>query len=251
MIIDFLKLIILTLPTRLRNLQIVELFRTLMQQLQVVFFRFTGRLQAWRYRIMSDASILSLKETIRRELEIDATITELSGRPTDFLVEVSGIYDENRLRALIDANKLAGKSYTFRLGETAYTAEFTNHLCENIIAIYTAEFSDYMCEDDMVVYIKLSAHKVSDGIWFIGATASRPVASNVRCMASGVYLNSAGQQVGNAHGDMITIQTGETYAEVQALPNPPVSVVEIVPLGHNFPEPASDATYTYKWKTVN
>ena len=121
------------LPTGLRRLGNIEFIRSLLQQVASVYGGFNRQVSDWLYKAHADASVLSLQHHIRREFDVDAAITELNGKPLDFLVTVTGAVDENALRAFIDKYKLAGKSFSFVTGNVSYTAEWLNHQCEIVL----------------------------------------------------------------------------------------------------------------------
>lgn len=127
--IDLNKLISDLLPTWLRSSKMVRMILVLVSQAIKAFNRFNINIPDWLYQINADASVISLQHQIKRELDVDAVITELSGQPIDFLVTVNGFVDENRLRALIESRKLAGKSFVFQTGDMVYECEWSNYVC--------------------------------------------------------------------------------------------------------------------------
>ncbi len=167
-----------SLPVRLQRVVVIEFVRALLQQLNAVSDRFHLLVPGYRYRINANASVISLWHHIRRELDVDVFIAELDGKPIDFLVEVGGFVDENRLRTLIDSYKLAGKSYVFRVGAVEYTASFIGHRCENIGVDYQAKFIEHYCEDDGIVRIDVVVVPQTGNDYEIVLTASRFVRSN-------------------------------------------------------------------------
>lgn len=172
--IDYNKLVQLLLPTFLRKTFLIELFRPLVVQLQTLQSQFNLWLNDARYKANSNASVISLTELIQRELDVLANIEELDGLPTDFKVTVSGTVDEVRLRSLINQYKIAGRSFTFRVGNVIYSSEFINHVQEDLIELYSCEFIGHVTEEgrDVTLTYTLEATQIS-------FTASRPVMSEL------------------------------------------------------------------------
>lgn len=157
----------------------VELVRTLIWQIPGLFSGFAIWAEGAKYKASVNASKISLEKLIEREFDTLANIEELDGKPTDFLVNVSGTVDEVRLKALIDQHKLAGRSYAFRIGSIAYSCEFINPVCEDIIELFTVIFNEHMCEDNGVVIIKGYLFQSQSTQWQVYLTSSRPVKSNL------------------------------------------------------------------------
>ncbi len=135
--INRIKLIADLLHIRLRSSLLIQLLFSLTSEVQTVLNKFRINIPDWLYQINADASVISLQYQIKRELDVDAVITELSGQPIDFLVTVNGFVDENRLRALIESRKLAGKSFVFQTGDMVYECEWSNYTC---VQEYTDNF---------------------------------------------------------------------------------------------------------------
>ncbi len=127
--IDLNKLVSDLLPTWLRSSKMVRMLMVLLSQAREALNRYKLNISDWLYQINADSSVISLQHQIKRELDVDAVITELSGQPIDFLVTVNGFVDENRLMALIESRKLAGKSFVFKTGNMEYSAAWINHVC--------------------------------------------------------------------------------------------------------------------------
>ena len=150
--IDLLKLIRSLLVTFMRSNRLAELIRVFTREAESAYNQFNFNVPDWMYKINANASVISLQHHIKRELDVDALITELDGKPIDFLVEVTGFVDESQLRALIDNFKLSGKSYVFRVGSIVFSCQFTNHVCEieladNLLTIhnsFSVPFSSYV-----------------------------------------------------------------------------------------------------------
>ena len=130
--INLRKLIADLLLTFVRDNRLIELIRVLTSQAETAFNQFNLQVPDWLYKINANASVISLQHHIKRELDVDAVITELDGKPIDFLVSVTGFVDEQRLKALIDSFKLSGQSYVFKVGNEIYTDKFGNWYCESL-----------------------------------------------------------------------------------------------------------------------
>lgn len=189
--INIFKLIRNSLITFTRDIKIVELIRVITSQAEVTFNEFNLLVPDWKYKINANSSVLSLQHHIKRELDVDAVITELDGKPIDFLVTITGFVDENRLRVLINDYKLAGKSYVFKVGSVVYSAVFTNYLCEDIIEIFTANFTDYICESDGIITIESEAYFYTDGKWHVSLRSSSNVQSTIH-VSGAVLLTTSG-----------------------------------------------------------
>lgn len=177
--IDYSKLVQLLLPTFLRKEVLIELVRTMIWPLLDLSSRFNLWADSARYKANMNASVIALERHIQRELDVLAVIEEMDGKPIDFLVNVSGIVEEHRLKSLIDQYKLAGRSFAFRIGSVAYSCSFINHVCEDIIELYSVEFTDHVCEDDGGVY--LSAYITPTSVVI---TASKNVMSEISMLAT-------------------------------------------------------------------
>ena len=86
----------------MRSNRLAELIRVLTREAESAYNQFNLQVPDWMYKINANASVISLKHHIKRELDVDAVITELDGKPIDFLVSVTGFVDEQRLKAMID-----------------------------------------------------------------------------------------------------------------------------------------------------
>jgi len=242
--VNMYKLIKLLLPTFLRGNMISELVRAMLLQLEYAFNRFNTNVPDWLYKANTNASVQCLEHHIKRELDVDAVITELDGLPIDFLVTITGFVDENQLRVLIDTYKLAGKSYVFKVGSVAYTAEFTNYVCEDIREGWTAEFSDYVCEDDRICNITANTN-VSGGNYQVTISADRPIQSAINVVGHVfVYtdstLSSGGYArfnaiIGSGNTTVIT-NASSSFAEATFF----ITVIESI-------SPESDASLNYNF----
>lgn len=192
MIIDWEKYTRLLLPIKLRTLLLIELIRTMIWQIPRAASDFNVWADGAKYRANLNASVVALQYLIQHEFGVLATIEELDGLPTDFLINVEGTVDEVRLKALIDQYKLAGRSYVFRLGTVVFSAAWTNYQCEDIVELYSAKWSDYVCEDDGIVTITAEIRKVDAENVELTFTANREVTSDI---------NLTGQISGQAYGN--------------------------------------------------
>lgn len=181
--IDIYKYIQLLLPIALRIRFFVNYLFALLQDLINVQDLFETRADAALYDANANASVISMTHNIKRKLGVDVEISELDGRPVDFLVEAKSYVDEYQLRKLLDTIKLSGKSYRFRINGLVFVAEWSDYVCEDITEIFVAEWSDYVCEDlpplpDNRVYIGANASRGSDG-WYIQLIATKKVTSDI------------------------------------------------------------------------
>ena len=127
--VNLIKLIKDLLITFVRDNKLVMIIYVLVSEARTSFNAFMQSVPDWKYKARANGSVLSLQHTIKRELDVDAVITELSGKPFDYLVTVNGYTDETRLRNVLDTFSIAGKSYCFENGLITYSCEFTNHFC--------------------------------------------------------------------------------------------------------------------------
>ena len=183
------KLIKLLLPSFLRGNIITEFIRVMLLQLEKSYNAFNANVPDWLYKANANASVQSLTHHIKRELDIDVLITELDGKPFDFMVTVNGFVDEKVLKILLDAYILAGRSYTFENSEISYTCEFINHVCvlsliDNLLTPHfdTVNFTvtsalpvSSLLSVFVTVYLKYEAPMVLELMINNGGTASNPV----------------------------------------------------------------------------
>lgn len=154
--IDFHKLIELLLPTFLRRPRILALLRVLVAKpLQQLFVEF----HIWRLKSRYEASVspqvISLIHAIERTFDCVAEITELDGKPYDFLVSIDRSADLNAIREFIDKHKLAGKSYVFRLGDAAFSVTWLSHVDEHLIEEYAATWTDFIDSEVLPCNVKI------------------------------------------------------------------------------------------------
>lgn len=210
MIINWYKYIREMLPTRLRLASLVELLRVLTFQIPKIGSDFDLKLANLKYRTHLNASAIALEKLIEKELEAIVSIEELDGKPFDFLVNVHSPVDETRLKVLINQYKLAGKSFLFKLGAVAYTAEFTNYECEDIIELYTAEFTGHVCEQDGVNKITLFLGMTTGGLIQVDARSQQPVKSNITITGNVIGYDDTGAML-LVDSFSISINTGDSW----------------------------------------
>lgn len=161
--VDFDKLIELLLPTFLRKERVLNLLRVLIVE-QVK--KMSNEFQLWKFNADYDAAVTSqvcsLEAAIARNFDVTAYIKELDGRPYDFIVEFDRPADLSKISEFINRHKLAGKSFLFQTGESAYTARWVNYVYENIITAYTGKWIDYVNEDDCVIVVKAYLYQEID-----------------------------------------------------------------------------------------
>lgn len=110
-----------------------------------------------RQRAAYTWQVFWLERLVWLEMGVVIIIEPADGRPVDFVVNVSRIsspesYDENRLRALVDSFKLAGKTY--RIVDSAISREvrFVNHLCQLAKRTFEVKFADYQCMTQLEIF---------------------------------------------------------------------------------------------------
>lgn len=167
------------LPIRLRTRLLFEFTRVLIFQMPGIHALLVTWFDDARFRASMNASVISLQKLIERYLGIQADISELDGKPTDFLVSISGLVDEARMRSIIDTYKLAGKSYIFQSSAITYECEFTDYVCEDYSEVITVEFTDYVCEDNRIVTISVMITDITGETCTVEAVASANVKSEL------------------------------------------------------------------------
>lgn len=217
--INLLKLIQDLLLPILRKKKVVEFLRSMLLEVPKASNEFELLSDDLRYKANADASVISLEHHINREFDVKAKITELDGRPIDFLVTIIGNVDEIRLRSLIDSYKLSGKSYTFKVGEAKYFSEFINHQCEDIKEVWTIKYSDHQCEIVEFVFLTtellLADNPNEEGSkWIVKTTSSLPVKSDLRIQVGLDYTDSTGKTGHVGNGVILYTNTTETSGYV-------------------------------------
>jgi hypothetical protein len=164
------------------------------------------------YKANANASVISLEHHINREFDARAKITELDGKPVDFLVAVTGSVDEIRLRALIDQYKPAGKSYVFRIQEVVFTSRFIDHVCENMAVVYTSRFIEHVCETRVLNQVTVSYGEDSER-FYVYVNLQYPAASALKVTSYIQYVDKS--DVGETLNLAVEtiIPAGETSAQ--------------------------------------
>lgn len=246
MTIDFYKLIQIITPPALRRTKLLELFRILiakpMQNLHtdLVLWR-----EVIRYKAALTPQTIALETMAKKLLDTTIEITELDGKPFDFLVLVEGTPDLNKLTRLLNTYKLAGKSFTYVLSGAVYACDFVEHVQEDIPEAYDVKFIWHVPEDDRVVNIRVGLRSIANDdinghYWCVAAKADRNVASRIEI--SGVVVNDNGFM----DSFFITIESGGNEAFSG----------QMFYRGDSFPQiknceilPKSDAYYNYNLLT--
>ncbi|MDR1370949.1 MAG: hypothetical protein LBJ72_12630 [Dysgonamonadaceae bacterium] len=218
--VDLLKFIQDWLFSMFRKPGIIEFIRSLLLEVPKAHNSFELFSYDAKYKANANASVISLEHHINREFDVKAKITELDGKPIDFLVTVTGTVDEVRLRSLIDKYKLAGKSYVFKIGEVIYTAGFINFECENIIEAYTVEFNDHVCEEDNEVYFTVTilptenSGAANEHKWQVKVNSTKPVRGDLRLDIWVPFIYSDGQDRLAITSVFLSSGENEAYADL-------------------------------------
>lgn len=244
MFIDWNKYVRILLPSFMRKPVLTEFIRSLTWQVPFLNSAFNVWADSAKYKANVNASVIALEKLIQREFDVLATITELDGQPTDFLVTIDGTVDDAAVKALVNQFKLAGKSYTFKLGTVSFTASFDNYVCEDIIELLSASFTDYVCEDDGNVLINTTLRVYSIDTFLVVSEATKNVASNVTITGNIVGYGSGGSQTFVASFS-VTVASGTKTNQVNvSYTNTPGLVYAIDESSINI-SPASDSYYNY------
>ena len=203
--------------TFMRTRRLTELISVLTREVETAYNQFNLSVPDWMYKINANASVISLQHHIKRELDVDAVITELDGKPIDFLIEVTGFVDESQLRVLIDNFKLSGKSYIFKLGSVVYSCKFTNHVCE-------LEQADN----------KLTIHYSGGNVY---VSSQHPVTTNLELTLYYFYQDSGLQKMANVHISK-NASVSETISFI-------IGVQGAIPV-FSIINPMADLNYIYK-----
>ena len=244
MIINWYKYIREMLPTRLRLVQLVEFIRVMVWQVPVANTAFDLFLADANYKVNVNASVIALERLIQYELDAIATIEELDGKSFDFMVNVHSAVDEKRLKALINNYKLAGKTFAFKLGAVVYSAEYINHVCEDIITVFGAEYIDHVCEQDGENEIQMFLGFTEGGKILVSAHTllSAPVKSELTISGQVVGWNSENQAVVGG-GFSLTIPVDGTTGSAEVDPNAEADSYTLSPAITITPN--SDEYYNY------
>lgn len=240
--IDYNKLTELLLPTFLRRPKLLALFKCLFsRQLQGLFTRFIIYRANSRYEASVTPQKCSLLHAIECAFNCKAEITELDGKPYDFLLSIENSVDLNAIRSFVDKHKLAGKSYVFKLGDVSFGAKWSNHVDENLIEQYSVEWLDYVDEHDGIIRIDLLLFKMQgleDNKWMLAADADWNVASRVSISVTISYWSGGVEHF--AGSGTVVIEERETHGEVlltlssSAYSTFTIRVVSVIPLSDNM-----------------
>ncbi|MBN1987836.1 MAG: hypothetical protein JW783_00380 [Bacteroidales bacterium] len=144
--INFLRLIRLLLPPSLRGGVLTEFVRVMLQPIVNLYYALLAYISRSRLYKSVTSQTCWLQYILERELGVKVSITELDGKPTDFLVQAAGVVDESRLIALVNKYKMAGRSFTLNQAGVDFTAEWSDYVCEKtLITTYIASWDDYVC----------------------------------------------------------------------------------------------------------
>ena len=104
MIEDFNRLIELLLPTFLRKSKIVAILRALIATpLQHRHTEFNLFREMTNYEAAITPQVCSLTDAIERKFDVSCQITELDGKPYDFLVSIDRSADLNAIRDFLNS----------------------------------------------------------------------------------------------------------------------------------------------------
>ena len=244
---DFNRLIELLLPTFLRQSKIVAMLRALVTApLQSRHTEFNLFREKTRYEAAITPQVCSLMHAINRNFDVSVEITELDGKPYDYLVSIDRSTDLNAIRDFLNRFSLAGKTFLFALGDTIYTAEWSEYVDENLIERYTAQWIDYVVEHDGKVNIEFYFYKeveISDKkIYYkLEAIADTPVKSNIniKCLYFKKDLHAYFPAWIEIQGQISLGQT-KTITSLDATADEFERDILIISI-----EPLSDSVYTY------
>lgn len=250
MIEDFNRLVELLLPTSIRQSKLIALLRALISTpLQKRFSDFNLFRFITGYESTVTPQVCSLIDAVQRRFDCVCDVAELDGKPYDFLVSIDRSTDLQAIKEFVDTHKLAGKSFVFELGDTAFTATWINYVNENLIELYSAEWIDYVSEDDGIIYIMPDVLKdVSSNSWIAKAYTSAPVASQLYIFVTVNYRTDS-YHLAHAGSATVVVPTGQTTAEtpIQLVAESEGKSLEIMA----SVSPQSDATYTYQITNTN
>lgn len=244
MIIDWQKYVCSLLPTFMRGSVITELVRTFIWQIPWLFSKFSLWSEGIRYKANVFASKIALEKLLEREFDRIAIIHESDGKPIDFVVTISGLVDENRVKSIVDQHKIAGKSYILRFGSVTHVCHFINYLCEDIIEITTVSFSDHYCEDNGSVFITTKLSVVGANTFYITATASRLVLSNIEVTGM-IVANDESGHILPVEVFSVTILAGSIIGSVEQSISISIGDFYFIEYDSIVINPTSDSYFNY------
>jgi hypothetical protein len=210
--VDLLKLIQDFLLSFIRKSKVIEFIRSLVMPVQKATNDFELFSYEAMYRANANASAISLEHHIEREFDVKAKISEMDGKPVDFLVVIAGSVDEVRLRALIDQYKPAGKSYVFKIQEVVFSSQFIEHVCENMAVVFSSRFIEHVCETRQENTVTVSYGEDSER-FYVYVNLQYPAASELEVMSYIQYEHSS--VVGETQNFQVKtiVPAGETSAQ--------------------------------------
>lgn len=145
--IDLQQIILDLFPNSIRNLFNSEFLRAQLIPARDVRNDFSLFENNFRYKAAADASTISLRHHIERELDVRCSIEEIpSGKPADFVIKVDSVTDLIRIMDIANRYKLTGRSFVVAIAGMQWTYEFIDHVTENLIVAWTYEFIDHVTE---------------------------------------------------------------------------------------------------------
>lgn len=248
--IDFYELVELLTPTFLRRSRLLSMLRVMVANpLQRLFVRFHLWRNKSRYEASVSPQVISLIHAIERTFDCVAEITELDGKPYDFLVSIDRSADLNAIREFIDRHKLAGKSYVFRLGDAAFSVTWLNHVDEHLVEEYSAEWIDHDDVNGIECHLRCFWNNLAwvpfpdvSRAWAVEVMADKEVTSTiVFTMLLDVTENGYTTRV----TESITLAEGDKWMMRNTAPFDFLATVKIVSISAT---PAADSQHFYDVK---
>lgn len=150
--VDFIKLLKLLFPTFLRNGKIGAILTAIGTDLNALYAGFKTWQTDARLQAAITCQVMYMEAIINYRLfgNFNRTIyiTDGDAVTVDFHVNITPVTTVNGqlLISLIEKYKLVGKRYDIIQSTVAYSAEWTDFVCELEELIYTAEWTGYVCE---------------------------------------------------------------------------------------------------------
>lgn len=146
MILNWTKLLTDLLPRQLRRVKLTSLLTVLTKQIQATHISLLVYMSHTQAIVLRNYSVVSLERMLYEEMGVSISIAEGSGQPIDFIVNINGYVDEQRVHALLDKYKLAGKSYQIVYSEMAWGVQFIDHICERGVVTWISRCNQHVCE---------------------------------------------------------------------------------------------------------
>lgn len=230
--IDWKRHIVYNLPLVMRQPRIVHLLSSLLAS----FVDLHDRAQTWRVeslrRARYDSSSIMIERMILDEMGLDVVVENFDTGSYDFRVRILSeqtIYDETRLRALIDKYKAADKRYLIGNGNVSYTVIYQDYTCEKTDERFSVEYTAYVCEK---TYYKESRTIILYGRQFEDRIEIYVSAGNIVASTIKVWLNT---------GWSMVIFEGHSDSEIMVLYES--SDFKILSIS-----PTEDNTYIYQFQ---